>query len=363
VPPLVRDQVVLTRFERAISELPEISALADARPAAKVVPFALAEAADALARRCKPENAHVVRLATMVRFGATSLGELVAGTRIHGLAVSPLADRIMAYPELLDPAYRMLARYDRDRLLPGVDSIPPDSITLLETNPRFVAAFLAGLNHELNRELLWRRFRTDQKGTPMRRFWERVGEAPDIAPLHLWRPLTATLVEEAGGVSNLVLLVRGELLRRYPNTVVLAIVASGPDTPSTRDEDVKHPIFAGYLEPDIRFFGFDLQDDDLTAGNGWFFALQEQVTEPRFALDETIDPLRAAGPTEWRAVAWPDTTVAEGAAFTVDSLRAVATANALDPLPTNGAFTADALFQNPVQVLVHARHLVETGGD
>src|SRR5207244_10425610 len=135
--------------------------------------------------------------------------------------------------------------------------------------------------------VLWRRCPTGQRWTPMRHFWDRIGGGTDVPPLHTWRPLTRTLVDEAGGESNLVLLVRGELLRRYPNTVVLAIAASAPDTPSTRDEDVRHPIFSGYLDPDITFFGFDLQDDDLTAGNGWFFALQEQVTEPRFALDET----------------------------------------------------------------------------
>ena len=358
VPPPVRDALVLNRFEAAVSQLPEISTVADARPAATLVSFALANAATALKARCTPANAHVPRIGTMVRFGATSLTALIAGTRIGGLVVSPLADRIMAYPELREPAYRMLARYDRDRLLPGVDSIPPDSVTLLETNPRFVAGFLAGVNHELTRELLWRRYPTDQRGTPMRRFWDRVGGEPDIPPVHAWRPLTKTLAEQAGGESNLVLLIRGELLRRYPNTVVLAIKASGPNTPSTRDEDVKRPIFSGYLEPDITFFGFDLEDDDLAAGSGWFFALQEQVTEPRFALDESADPARgSARPSAWRAVAWPDTTVQSGENFTVADLSAAATANRLQPLPTNGATTADALFQNPIQVLVHARNL------
>jgi hypothetical protein len=359
VPPLVRDAAVLTRFETAVGRLAEISVLADARPASALVTFPLNGAAKALADRCAPATAHVARLGTMVSFGATSLSTFIAGARIDGLALSPQADRIMAYPELRDPAYRMLARYDRDRLLPGVDAIPPDSVTLLETNPRFVAAFLAGLNYELNRELLWRRYPTDQRGTPMRRFWDRVGGANDVPAIHTWRPLTRTLVAQAGGESNLVLLVRGELLRRYPNTVVVAIKASGPNTPSTRDEDVERPIFSGYLEPDITFFGFDLEDDDLTVGNGWFFALQEQVTEPRFALDETVDPERGGDPTVWRAVAWPDTPVAAGTNFTVEQLRAFATAKHLTPLPTHGAAVADALFQNPVQVLVHARNLME----
>ncbi len=133
---------------------------------------------------------------------------------------------------------------------------------LLETNPRFVAAFLAGMNHELNRELLWRRYPTDQRGTPVRRFWDRLAgaSATDIPPMHEWAA-DRSLVDVAGGQSSLVLLIRGELLRRYPNTVVLAIPASGPGTPSSDDTLVKPAIFAGSLEPDVAFFGFDLTDD------------------------------------------------------------------------------------------------------
>lgn len=359
VPPPFREAAVLTRFESAISLLGEVSALPAPRPAATVVAFPLAGASAALRDRCAPANAHVARLGTMVRFGSTPLSELVAGAAIDGLAVSPLVDRVMAYPELPEPAYRMLARHERDRLLPGVDAIPPDSITLLETNPRFVAAYLAGVNHELNRELLWRRYPTDQRGTPMQRFWGRAGGAADIPPMHRWEPTTRTLVELAGGESNLVLLVRGELLRRYPNLAVLAIAASGPDTPSSSDADVRRPIFRGFLDPDITFFGFDLEDDDLTAGHGWFFALQEEVTEPRFALDETVDPDRAGPPAAWRAVAWPDSGIVPGDPFTIAGLRALAADRGLEPVPATGAEAADALFQSPIQVLVHARSLVQ----
>jgi hypothetical protein len=295
----------------------------------------------------------------MVRFGALSLGQMLSGAVVGGLAVAPSFDRIMAYPELDDPAYRMLARYDRDRLLPGVDAIPPDSVTLLETNPRFVASFLAGVNHELNRELLWRRYPTDQRGTPVRRFWDRIGGAGDVPPMHQWKPQSKRLVEVAGGESNLVLLVRGELLRRYPNTVVVAIPATGPNTPSTQDADVKRPIFSGLMEPDISFFGFDLEDDDLRTGNGWFFALQEQVTEPRFGLDQTVDTTRGTL-NLWREAAWSDAALEPGSTFEVESLRLLGAGKGLAPLPTNGAAVADALFQNPVQVLVHARNLAIT---
>jgi hypothetical protein len=177
--------------------------------------------------------------------------------------------------------------------------------------------------------------------------------------MHQWLPAGRTLVDVAGGEANLVLLIRGELFRRYPNTVVLAIRAAGPGTPDTDDSAIERPIFSGLLDPDISFFGFDLTQDDLTTGNGWFFALQEQLTEPRFGLDETVDPTRMPGPPrQWRAAAWPDTDVAVGSPFTIEQLRRFADDHSIQPSPSTSAAVAEALFQNPVQVLVHARHLV-----
>jgi hypothetical protein len=358
VPPLVRDALVLNRFEAAIAQIADVGALAETPPGRELVPYALAAAAQSLDARCHPSNAHVARVGSMLSFGDDSLTDLRVGAVHEGVTIAPTFDRIMAYPELAVPAYRLLARYDRTRLLPGVDAIPPDSVTLLETNPRFVAAFLAGVNHEVNRELLWRRYPTDQRGTPVRRFWDRPGgpSSTDVPPMHLWAA-DRSLVDIAGGESNLVLLIRGELLRRYPNTVVLAIPASDPGSPSSDETMVKRAIFAGFFDPDVAFFGFDLTDDELRLGDGWFFALQEQITEPRFGLDESRP---AGGLTAWRQAAWPDTGIAAAAPFTVDDLGQFAVANGLAPVPADGATVAEALFQNPVQVLVHARHLTFT---
>jgi hypothetical protein len=361
VPPLVRDAAVVSRFERAGSLQWQVAAVADVRPGTEVVPFPLDAAATALARRCSPSVAHVARVGTMVRLGETPLGALLDGAQVAGVATSPLADRVMAYPELTAPAYRMLADHDRDRVVPGVDAIPPDSVTLLETNPRFVAAYMAGANHELNRELLWRRGPIDQRGTPIARFWDRLDGAPDIPPMHRWES-EGQLAAQVGGESNLVLLLRGELLRMYPGTAVLAIRAIGPDTPGDADADVREPIFSGHLEPDIAFFGFDLVDDDLASGHGWFFALQEQVTEPRFGFDEAVDSRRLGGPLAWREVAWPDAGVADGERLAFDRLRSLASSHRLTPVPANAADAAEALFQEPVQVLVHASDLTGVGG-
>ena len=53
--------------------------------------------------------------------------------------------------------------------------MPPNTVSLLRTNRRFVEAFMAGLNHEFARELLWNEYPTDQRGSYFRQFWNVAG--------------------------------------------------------------------------------------------------------------------------------------------------------------------------------------------
>ena len=88
------------------------------------------------------------------------------------------------------------------------------------------------------------------------------------------------------------MLVRGRLLRRYPNTVIYAwrSAANGTLRNPPGPADLELPVFAGVLGEDIAFVGFNLTDTQLTDGDGWFFVLQEQPTEPRFGFDELARP-------------------------------------------------------------------------
>ena len=54
-----------------------------------------------------------------------------------------------------------LVELSPELLLPGVDLFPNNAVRVVETNPAFVAAFLAGANHEMTRELLWREYPAD----------------------------------------------------------------------------------------------------------------------------------------------------------------------------------------------------------
>ena len=80
----------------------------------------------------------------------------------------------MAAPDLSEPTYHQLAAISHDWLLPGLDQLPADTTTLVAANREFIAAFLVGMNHELARELLWREYPTDQRGTYARQFWTHV---------------------------------------------------------------------------------------------------------------------------------------------------------------------------------------------
>jgi hypothetical protein len=275
--------------------------------------------------------------------------------------VTPLYDRVMTYPRFDLPAYTYLAAYDRTRFCPGVDEVPPESITLLETNPRFIAAFMAGLNHETNRELLWRSYPSDGRGTPWQKFWKREDHGPDIFEIHTWASrrgrddLPAQTMNPSG---NLVLMLRGDLLRRYPNTQVIADKGMHSDTPPSRpsplSDDWRLPVFAGQFDPDVSFFGFPLVAAELTRADGWFFGLMEPVTEPRFGFDETADR-KTEKPENWNDVAWPDLNVLPGGQLVPAQLSALN----LAPAVGQADGVAAALFQRPFKLLVHARHLVQ----
>ena len=88
------------------------------------------------------------------------------------------------------------------------------------------------------------------------------------------------------------LLLRSALLRRYPGTAVYAVrgVQSGTQRqPPEGAGEEKAPLFRGTLEPDLSFFGFDLDVDEAIGNPGWYFVLQQQPTEPRFGFDEAVD--------------------------------------------------------------------------
>jgi len=98
----------------------------------------------------------------------------------------------------------------------------------------------------------------------------------------------------AGPTGQVVLLMRGELLRRYPTAIVYAARAIPtplqPSAPPRPGLPEVYPIFQGTLEPDVRFVGFSLsvaqaRGSGTLSDPGYFFVIQQQPTEARFGED------------------------------------------------------------------------------
>ena len=256
----------------------------------------------------------------------------------------------MAYPEIDVPMYKPLVNISAELFLPNINLIEQNSTTLLETNQKFIEAYMVGLNHEFARELLWREYPTDQRGSYFRQFWavdsylntkklaaDALKETlRDIPMLHRW--LHASKLgrhdnREAvrKNEEELVLVIRGELLKKYPNTVIYANLAEwapdgkngidntkerkpvelrGAELDNPPPDKIKMPLYEAQVAPDIYFLGFDLTAEVAKGGTGekpddtagWFFVIKERPGEPRFGLD--ID--RSGDLNVWNDLSWND---------------------------------------------------------
>ena len=230
------------------------------------------------------------------RVAVASLANAVVSTGDNVLqpaapGVTPLGtETVMMAPSFSQPMYEPLKEMSQDLLLPGLDTVAPDTVLGLKTNRAFVEAYLIGLNFEMGRELLWRGFPTDQQGTYFRNFWGYdAGDAStsDIDDLrtNLGRALGAA--PQSAPAEEFVLLLRSSLLRRYPNALIYLTPALSSASAAAPPPDI-FPIFNGAMEPDVSFFGFPLSPAAAvgTGGaTGYFVVIQEHPTEPRFGLD------------------------------------------------------------------------------
>ncbi len=211
---------------------------------------------------------------------------------------------VMAHPRFKYPMYEPLDRYDRDWMVPGMGLITkPDMATLLQTNNRFIEAYLVGLNHEMGRELLWREFPTDQRGTYFSSFWTGAPEL--VADMHElpWRTAALGAHVDPTLDGQIVFLVRGDLVRRYPGVVAHAVLEAGVDQsgiPLFAAPPPVRTLFHVFLPPNVLLVGFAMRRARIdTPGEKWWFTLSENPTEPRFGLDPSRDEPRSRDSLIW----------------------------------------------------------------
>ncbi|MCK5312043.1 MAG: hypothetical protein KAJ62_08035, partial [Desulfobacteraceae bacterium] len=429
-------------------------------------------------------------------------------------------DPLMAAPEFPQPMNESLLELSKNLFLPGIEKIKPNTIGLLETNPRFLEAFMCGLNHELGSELLWRGYPTDQRGSYFRQFWDVSYNMPtpsekqimldkwleehgiefieeldkekkemiiyrhsrlflrelkkmygtlitssrfngenlseenktkilnelgklikrfrhnypdtfkdisndvfeafnpfinkmveknyikesrmDIEPIHLWKK---RLGKNAGEIEEkLVLTIRGDLLKRYPNAIIYAVDGYRPDMDnpefvipaleekireyyenlpvdeipsenleatieSILDEHPKtYPIFGAQALPDITFLGFPFNEYAAvkTAENpGKYFVIEEHVSEPRYGLD--TPPKDGSIPeisseNDFDNISWANFELSDGSYL--DTIQDFSNANNFADQEWNNwinassALKAELTFQKPVRIIIGANGML-----
>lgn len=200
---------------------------------------------------------------------------------------------VIAAPSLDWPVAPELLALSQDWMLPGLDRLPQNALALLVPDRAFIEAVMAGANHALNAEMLWRGFPTDRSATVLRRFWE--GSDADIAPMTGWTGALGEHPDPGGRQPSLMLVIRGDLLRRFPETLIYAAPASGSapdDLFVARTAVPRLPLFQMGLGTDVTVLAFDLTEAEIQATShqpGWFFMLEGPVSQPKFGLDETLD--------------------------------------------------------------------------
>ena len=306
---------------------------------------------------------------------------------------------VMAYPDFPEPAYEYLAKINQDFIVPNLKLVPPNTIALMEPNYDFIHSFLIGLNHEMGRELLWREYPTDQRGTYFRQFWDAGGRRSpegtdktvfpykDIKPIPNWGINTALdnfmVIGRPFPIKPLVLLLKGDLFKKYPNTVVFAQRARKQGNGKLELDDsnetvnLKFPLFSGNLAPDVRLLGFNLGIEEVkgvgTGNNqGWFFVLAEVPGEPRFGMDINYTAPDGDAPNTWDNLSLEN--VSAGNPFVLLNDTPVSTNGKAWPHENGGTTAADTdlemwgrcsadmagvLYQKPSMMAIHGKELLK----
>lgn len=338
------DSADAVRFKAALRNIARVDQAEGALPVKARPPVALPKLAQTLVESLRPQRT----------IPAWTMRHVAIPPRIRDAMVEDFGE-VMVYPEIDLPMYEPLKALGSELFVPNLQLIPVNSITLLETNQKFIESYMVGLNHEFARELLWREYPTDQRGSYFRQFWDvrsflaEAGADPqalrerlrDIPELHRWS-LRSELgdhdhrEQQGDKEDELVLVIRGELLKKYPNAVIYAHRAEWerksdktidkarprrltPLDPAAQADPprdiVKTPLYEAQVEPDLYFFGFDLTAPAAKGGTvppgqteedpGWFFVIKERPGEPRFGLDiEKPAPQASIG--TWNDLAWSD---------------------------------------------------------
>jgi len=291
-------------------------------------------------------------------------------------------DFIMEAPDIDVPLYKPLSEMFKEVFAPNLDALPNNSVSILKSNQKFIEAYLLGANHEFARELLWREYPTDQRGTCFKYFWPSLDlpSETDITPIASWSGL-AELGSNTGRSFDpddmLILAIRGDLLRKYPNTAIYAQKAIWDGDLRKLDISVEllKPVFFAPVKPDIYFVGFNLSveqaigDDTYSliptpSDPGYFFVFKELIGESKFGLDMETTGEEGTFPTKLNDMTWGHMKANSSDVVTEIKVARLQVQISTTPPATenyglNSAKIAHALSQQPVKIAIHASQLLK----
>ena len=280
----------------------------------------------------------------------------------------------MAAPRFDRAMFAALHDYDVDWLIPGMDKIElTDFVTTLETNPEFTETFLIGLSDEMGRELLWRGYPTDQRGTYFYRFWNE--NSDELAkPIHRFE--ADAVAEASQRLRQCARRPRGAGRSHSPlSRPDLSRLAhfgdrqgrpAGFRRPEKRSCLVAPILFHHHLAPDILLVGFDLSPEEIrrTEPYRWWFVLAQNPSAPAFGLDLTTEGNPAASDGVKRNdLDWNDLGALTDGRFLSATARTLSIKDEKSTpqvvtWPGNAAIVARTLLQNPARAAFFAPKLI-----
>lgn len=256
------------------------------------------------------------------RRGAVAVAEFESATLSHALAdlLSSLprakADftvggRLAPEKTEIGPIYRSpivplpLSEYveaiSKEALLADASNLPDNTVAPFEENRHFIEAFMVGANHEMNNELRWQEFPLDMRGTIFRRFWDRGYSTDDvngddISQIHTWDGSLGShyATDESDETANVVIVIRGDIVRKLGQPIVVLNEAPGSEWVSGAGIDHQATFF-GRIGQDIAYFGFDIPYAHLSSPfvrDRTFLVIYEQMGRLRFGLDTATADVR-----------------------------------------------------------------------
>ena len=191
-------------------------------------------------------------------------------------------------PAFTDPLFWDLVELDPDVIVPGLGEFPLNRVRLLAVNAGFVGAYLVGANHQLARSSCGGSTRPTSPPPSSRASSTTPTRTRSTSSRSRAGPGSSISDNLPNAAATTVILIRGDLVRRYPEVNVFLAPTRRDRADYTRPSSRASRAGSGPTcsssasRPHRRGAGE-------TGGPEYFVMLEERVIAPRFGLDVERD--------------------------------------------------------------------------